>query len=1237
MKLPGPEPVHTLTGHEGAVLAMCWTKNGQYVMTASQDKSVRLWNPHSGKHIKKFVGCHNQEVNDVLIAADNSKFVSGGSDKLIFLWDVTSGQVIRKFTGHDRKVNALAFGPKEEVLLSASHDKTVKVWDMRARGHRPMQTLTGAVDSVLCLRVYGDEILTGSVDGGLRSYDVRQGQVVTDQLLQPIGSISVSNDGQCLLVSTLDSKIHLLEHQDGSELMSYSGHANKKVKVQSALDPSDSFVASGSEDGRIFFWELVEGAALPSPSGHGAAVLCLGFFEETLVTASADGAIKVWRRRLEHPAKFEELIADLTSQLEAQTEGSDEFVITDLDVSQNKLTLEQFQTLFSALGFPNIRVARFRMFGCPALNDDVVQVLCDYIQNLSPECAPSEMHLSDCAITTDGFNALCSALEETELYPKATSSTATMGSPLYLRLENNYIDEGVIQQKVDAGVLRPFTKTSSKLAPVSGPKANLVVKALNGSYAQNKGEAPAPEDAPPPKQVHDTRRTANQDWSPVHPVQFMQMFMGKAAAKGALPWTGIAKGAALAKGAMSPALLAQMTKGLPGKGKGKAALQQHAPHAQWQAWSQSKEESSSWNQAASKDWQQHHWGQDWQKDEWRDWKADSSSSSSGTSTDRSRTPVGRHGLGMLSYYWNSETGDSLWEKPEKWCLLQTFGRLYTPVLPICLVIPTCGEASPKTVVSDLPAPAALVRGRGEMSLRLQVRACGGEFQAERAKVELETSAAVLDLKIAAAGFCDLDPEVMKVISKGRVLKDEEMLVSVGLNTGDVVHIAKGMTPPAPVSSTGMEVQLKGPGLDTQLEVSSGDTVEQLREKAAKMSGLQVEEIHLLHKGKILKDGLRVDACGVGAGSLLRLARRQPASAAAAAAPAPVEEVSGAILQLAPPELQQDLELVRACVSQSGSALRFVAPELKANKDIVLQAVSSTGLALEHVARDLRDDSEVVRRAVQTTGLALEFASDRLHGDRGVVLAAVGQDGCAIQFAAPQLRDDSEVVKQAVQASGQALKHVSERLRNHREVVVLAAKQHPQSLQYASTMLRSDLSTVMDAVSASFKAFEFASDVLQENLEVIRCAARQLLASHGIFVAADEQLPSAIEANVLLVSKESGVHLLAALQTGLLTSRSFGMAVVRNDPQMYRKLEAHVKADKEVSLEAVRRLPELFLDLPFLSRSDLDIQVAAVGQKPEMISFVLKTDVHRVLDALKVQKEKKTKVEWPSGAVATTAN
>ena len=109
-------------------------------------------------------------------------------------------------------------------MLSASHDKTVRIWDLRARGNKPIQVLTGAVDSILCLMTHGDvasliwdcsslfffsfifwhllsmaawpvrsqkiifalsipfckEIVTGSVDGGLRSYDVRQGQLVTD-------------------------------------------------------------------------------------------------------------------------------------------------------------------------------------------------------------------------------------------------------------------------------------------------------------------------------------------------------------------------------------------------------------------------------------------------------------------------------------------------------------------------------------------------------------------------------------------------------------------------------------------------------------------------------------------------------------------------------------------------------------------------------------------------------------------------------------------------------------------------------------------------------------------------------------------------------------------------------------------------------------------------------------------------------------------------------------------------
>ena len=55
--------------------------------------------------------------------------------------------------------------PQEEVLLSASHDKTVRIWDLRARGKGPIQVLTGAVDSVLCLMTHGDVPWLGRLEG----------------------------------------------------------------------------------------------------------------------------------------------------------------------------------------------------------------------------------------------------------------------------------------------------------------------------------------------------------------------------------------------------------------------------------------------------------------------------------------------------------------------------------------------------------------------------------------------------------------------------------------------------------------------------------------------------------------------------------------------------------------------------------------------------------------------------------------------------------------------------------------------------------------------------------------------------------------------------------------------------------------------------------------------------------------------------------------------------------------
>lgn len=226
-----------------------------------------------------------------------------------------------------------------------------------------------------------------------------------------------------------------------------------------------------------------------------------------IVVASGLGLEVKGRRRLQDAAVFEAVLSELQTKLLSLTENGKVATISDLDVSQNHLTLEQFEMLFITLAASNVRVQRFRMFGCPTLNDEVmIRLISNHFQeSLSPETAPSEMHLSDCAITAEGFNHFMGVIEESSLYPlKPPGSHGGHPVPLYLRLENNYIEEDAIQQKIDSGLIRPFSKKVGKpMTFPEGLKVDLVHMPDKPGFQQRQGPPPAPKDAPPPRQVKD--------------------------------------------------------------------------------------------------------------------------------------------------------------------------------------------------------------------------------------------------------------------------------------------------------------------------------------------------------------------------------------------------------------------------------------------------------------------------------------------------------------------------------------------------------------------------------------------------------------------------------------------------------------------------------------------------------------------------------------------------------------
>lgn len=95
--------------------------------------------------------------------------------------------------------------------------------------------MTEATDSVASLAVRGPEILTGCVDGHMRRYDVRKGEMVADCLVHPITCVRFTHDGNCLLATCMDNTVRLLDKSNGELLNSYSGHKNDSYKVESSM------------------------------------------------------------------------------------------------------------------------------------------------------------------------------------------------------------------------------------------------------------------------------------------------------------------------------------------------------------------------------------------------------------------------------------------------------------------------------------------------------------------------------------------------------------------------------------------------------------------------------------------------------------------------------------------------------------------------------------------------------------------------------------------------------------------------------------------------------------------------------------------------------------------------------------------------------------------------------------------------------------------------------------------
>lgn len=292
-----------------AVLAVRFSFTGEHAVTCGRDRAFALWNARKGTLLRKFTGGHGREVRDASCARDGSAIATCGGDRGVFLWDVATGACARRFAGHDGDggANAVRTCASDRVVVSAGYDASVRLWDARAWGERAVQVLSartgvGFRDSVTSLDAEDDgpRVVAGCVDGTARTVDLRRGELHVDVVDVPVTSVAFSRDKRCLAVGCLTSRVGLLDCATGDALATYRGHVAERAKTEVRLTTDDAYVCSGSEDGRVVFWDLVTRTVVRVVDAHDPASVVCGLdvapegAPPAMLTCATDGRCIYW-------------------------------------------------------------------------------------------------------------------------------------------------------------------------------------------------------------------------------------------------------------------------------------------------------------------------------------------------------------------------------------------------------------------------------------------------------------------------------------------------------------------------------------------------------------------------------------------------------------------------------------------------------------------------------------------------------------------------------------------------------------------------------------------------------------------------------------------------------------------------------------------------------------------------------------------------------------------------------